>query len=241
MRRPDPYPPLDVRATAWRLAGGGFILILALWAIGVPLVHAQALLGVRLEDAQASLLMLGMRTTTLNDLSHIGSSLSDTAVAIIVLCVAVTVFRLWLGRWRESIVVFVSIGGELLFFLAVTGVIARDRPIIEHLDPAPPTSSFPSGHVAAAVALYGCISVILVRNLRPGWVAVLLAIVLWTIPMAVGVSRLYRGMHHLSDVVVGATAGGVWLMFVIATLYPLPPPTTSGTVDSARELERDSS
>ena len=36
----------------------------------------------------------------------------------------------------------------------------------------------------------------------------------------VGLSRLYRGMHYPSDVLVGALTGGLWLLLVITTLLP---------------------
>lgn len=50
--------------------------------------------------------------------------------------------------------------GELLTFLCVTLVVHRPRPPVARLDVAPETSSFPSGHTAAAVALYGCIAIL---------------------------------------------------------------------------------
>jgi len=218
----DPLPPIDRWQVARRLGGGAAILILTLWAIGWPLVNTDLFSPVRFEDAKASLGVLTIRTADRDPLSQIGSSLADTLTCIAVMSVAVVVFRLWFGRWRESLVVFAAIGGELLFFLAVTGVVARDRPTIEHLDPAPPTSSFPSGHTAAAVALYGSIAVILLYRLRPPWLALIIAALLWCIPAVVGIARMYRGMHHMSDVVVGTMAGGAWLMIVLATLYSLP-------------------
>ena len=49
--------------------------------------------------------------------------------------------------------VAVAVTGEVLIFLAITLLVDRPRPLVKHLDVAPPTSSFPSGHTAAAVAL----------------------------------------------------------------------------------------
>ena len=156
----------------------------------------------------------------MNTLTQIGSNLADTVSCISILIVLFFVFRWWLGRWRESWTLFAAIVGELLVFLIVTAVVNRDRPTVPHLDAAPPTSSFPSGHTAAAVALYGCIAVIVLRMLRPRWLAVLIAIVCTLVPVVVAVSRLYRGMHHVSDVVFGAIGGGLWLLIVLTTLLP---------------------
>ena len=85
---------------------------------------------------------------------------------------------------------------------------------------APPTSSFPSGHTAAAIALYGCLAVLLmwVYGRRPA--TRVAAVVLFCIPVVVGLSRLHRGMHYPSDILVGALGGGLWLLLVITTLLP---------------------
>ena len=163
------------------------------------------------------------RTPTLNRVTHLGTLLAETFSVIAIAVVAVMIFRLWFGRWRESVVVAVAVLGELVIFLAITATVHRSRPPVPHLDPAPPTSSFPSGHTGAAVALYGCLAVIALRNIRPRWAAVTVAVVGFAIPVFVGVSRVYRGMHFVSDVIAGAIAGGLWLAVVLLVLLPLHP------------------
>ena len=44
------------------------------------------------------------------------------------------------------------------------------------------------------------------------------AAVLFVLPVVVGLSRLYRGMHYPTDVVIGALGGGLWLAVVVTTL-----------------------
>ena len=163
------------------------------------------------------------RTPALDIATRVGTGLSDTATAIVVATIAFFVLRWRLGRWHESWVVVAAIAGELLVFLAVTATVMRDRPDVPRLDAAPPTSSFPSGHTAAAVALYGCIVVILLRLGRPGPGRTVIATLLCLFPLIVAVSRVYRGMHYPSDVVFGAIGGGLWLLAVILLLYPRRP------------------
>ena len=235
MSQPGTYPPLDRRAVAWRLIGGGLLLALALAVVGWLIVKRHSL-GADPVGRQREHLAVRAPHPPDEHAHKIGSNLADTVSCISILIVLFFVFRWWLGRWRESWTLFAAIVGELLVFLIVTAVVNRDRPTVPHLDAAPPTSSFPSGHTAAAVALYGCIAVIVLRMLRPRWLAVLIAIVCTLVPVVVAVSRLYRGMHHVSDVVFGAIGGGLWLLIVLTTLLP-PLVRTSGDEQRAGRHE----
>ncbi|WP_407343281.1 phosphatase PAP2 family protein [Pengzhenrongella phosphoraccumulans] len=160
------------------------------------------------------------RTPRMDALSHIGSYMAETVTCIALLIVMVVVLRVWLGRWRESWTLVAAIVGELLVFLIVTALVNRPRPTVPHLDAAPPTSSFPSGHTGAAVAFYGCLAIIMLRQLHPRWLARSVATLLFLVPVVVGGARIYRGMHHPVDVVFGAIGGGVWLAIVLVTLLP---------------------
>jgi undecaprenyl-diphosphatase len=107
---------------------------------------------------------------------------------------------------------------EVTVFITASFVVDRGRPPISQLDSIPPTSSYPSGHTAAAVAFYGAIAIIVfwhTRNRVARSVAVAAAILL---PVIVGSSRMYRGMHHLSDVAVGATIGLLSLLVTYAVV-----------------------
>ena len=141
-----------LRQVALRLVGGG-VLVYALLA-GTGLLLTRVFTGNVLvqEDRRVSEWFREQRTPTLNSWSHVGSMLSDTSTAIAVTVVVVLALALWLRRWREPLTIVLSISGELFIFLLVTATVHRRRPTVPHLDPAPPTSSFPSGHVGAAVA-----------------------------------------------------------------------------------------
>ena len=96
----------------------------------------------------------------------------------------------------------------------------RQRPAVEHLDPAPPTSSFPSGHTGAATALYVGVAVVIAWRVRHKLLRVLLVAVFVTVPILVAVSRLYRGMHHPTDVVFGALNGLACLAVAVYAFQP---------------------
>jgi membrane-associated phospholipid phosphatase len=105
-----------------------------------------------------------------------------------------------------AVVPAIAIAVQATVFVIATAVTGRDRPDVAHLDPAPPTSSYPSGHVGAATALYFTLAAIAqqIRNPVLRWVITVVCLV---IPFLVAYARLYRGMHHLSDVGVGFLNG----------------------------------
>ena len=216
------YPPLDRSAVAAQLVGGAVLLALLLWLAGrvIAGLGGSSSLGAWEDDVTAW--FEAQRTPGLDSITHVASYLAETVTCVAVLIVAMVVLRLWLGRWRESVALLLALAGEVVIFLAVSAAVERDRPDVSQLDDAPPTSSFPSGHMGAAVALYGTLAVILLREVRVRWVARLLATLLLLIPVAVGLARLYRGMHYPTDVIFGAVNGGVWAWLVIATVLPRP-------------------
>ncbi|KIF03117.1 hypothetical protein PL81_26150, partial [Streptomyces sp. RSD-27] len=129
-------------------------------------------------------------------------------------------------RLREALFLAGAVAAQSAVFLLVTLMVERPRPQVLHLDAAPPTSSFPSGHVGAATALFGGLAVLVALRPRPrrGWVRPALVTVLLVIPVLVACSRVYRGMHHPSDV-VGGLLNGACTLLVLG--YALLPPARS--------------
>ena len=147
--------------------------------------------------------------------SKLITTLSETLTIIALTALAAAVFRWMFGRWRESLVVIYAVVGETAIFTATTLFIDRPRPSVPHLDAAPPTSSFPSGHTAAAVCFYGSIAAIILWHSRHRWIKVVAVVVCAAVPVLIAGSRVYRGMHYPTDVLAGALLGAIWLTVVI--------------------------
>ncbi|AGZ40609.1 phosphatase PAP2 family protein [Actinoplanes friuliensis] len=153
------------------------------------------------------------RTHEISLFSLIFSTLASTQAVIAVTVLAAIVLRLTLHRWRESIFLCAAVCAQALIFFLTTLVIDRPRPSVDHMDVSPPTSSFPSGHTSASVALYLGLAVILYRLTDKIWLKRACWLLL-LIPIGVALGRMYRGMHHPSDVTASFLNGGicVWVM-----------------------------
>lgn len=153
------------------------------------------------------------RTHDISVFSLIFSTLASTPAIIAVTILAAIVLRLTLGRWRESLFLCAAVCAQALIFFLTTLMIDRPRPGVDHMDTSPPTSSFPSGHTSASVALYLGLAVILVRLTDRTWVKAACWLLL-LVPVGVALGRMYRGMHHPTDVLASFLNGGicVWVM-----------------------------
>ncbi|SEG99876.1 undecaprenyl-diphosphatase [Nonomuraea solani] len=199
------------------------LLLPVLAMLGVTYAAGQVILAWPTGEAGVSEALAADRTSWWNAATDLGSSLSDTPYIVALTAIAVVVCRLVFHRWRESIFLFAAVWSQSLIFLATTVLVERHRPRVPHLDPAPPTSSFPSGHMSAAVAFYCGIALILTLRVRTRALQVLIWALALFAPLAVGFSRLYRGMHFLTDVTWGLLLGiGCVVMAARAILYASP-------------------
>jgi diacylglycerol kinase family enzyme/membrane-associated phospholipid phosphatase len=184
-----------------------------------------------------------IRTGPLTTLSYLGSEAGNTltVVAITLLsCVALLLVPR-LPMWRQAVFLAVAVSLQSLVFLAVTESVDRTRPDVHRLDASPPTSSYTSGHTGAATALYAGLAVLVLSRVRRPW-RWPLAGLLFLVPPAVGVARLYRGMHHPTDVIGGMANGALSLLIVGRALFTdrsvaaVPSPRT-GHTDATGEVE----
>ncbi|MFE5941913.1 phosphatase PAP2 family protein [Streptomyces sp. NPDC056480] len=138
---------------------------------------------------------------------------TGSIAAVTLLCVAALLLLPRSPRWAEAVFLGASVAVQSAVFLVVTVCVQRPRPAVPHLDAAPPTSSFPSGHVGASVALFGGLALLaLTRTRGPRRYVAVVALLL--VPSLVGLSRLYQGMHHPTDVVGGLVNGALTLLVV---------------------------
>jgi undecaprenyl-diphosphatase len=104
----------------------------------------------------------------------------------------------------------VAVGGEKLLYLVSSLIVGRDRPPVPTVGTSYAKSSFPSGHVASAITLYGSIALVIALR-RSAGVRLCLLAATGLIAAVVAVCRMYAGFHFPSDCVAGALVGVIWL------------------------------
>ncbi|MET9409085.1 diacylglycerol kinase family protein [Streptomyces sp. NPDC002935] len=155
------------------------------------------------------------RTGTLTTLSSLASEAGNTltVIAITLLTCLGLLVTPRLPMWRQATFLAVAVSLQSLVFLAITESVDRHRPEVDRLDASPPTSSYTSGHTGAATALYAGLAVLALSRARGPWRRVVAGLLL-LLPLLVGAARLYRGMHHPTDVLGGLANGALSLVIV---------------------------
>jgi undecaprenyl-diphosphatase len=141
-----------------------------------------------------------------------------TGIVLWTLMLVSAVF-LWLTNHRYSAgLLLVGILGASVLNIALKDAFLRPRPTSVHPLTVVGSTSFPSGHAMVSFVAYAAVA-LLVSRLESGAV---LRTITWLLALlliaAIGVSRVYLGVHYPSDVVAGYLAGLAWIAFVATGL-----------------------
>lgn len=194
------------------LAGLAYVALVAVLGLVGALVRTTAPPGIDVDVTRA---LTEQRGSTVDALSGAVGALSAPSTVLAATGAAVLVLLL-LRRSSAAVVLLVSLPLELAVFVTVALVVDRPRPDVEPLDTVPFTGSFPSGHTAAAVALYGSLAWFVLAESRSPALRRAAVVVAVAAPIGVAVARIHRGMHHLTDVLVGGALGAATLAVGIA-------------------------
>lgn len=191
----------------------------AVGLVAVAIVVGSQIPDTTSADGQISQWFADRRSPGWNTISAFFSQMASTMV-VIGIALAVLLVELF-RRHRDGVwLIVVAMAGEVTMFLTITALVDRPRPKVTHLDSAPPTSSFPSGHTFATFVLWTTIAVIATVHVWPLVLRVLTRVLAVLMPAAVALSRVYRGMHHPTDVTASIVLGALWLTVVVFLFTP---------------------
>lgn len=172
--------------------------------------------GIGAADERVNVWLAAHRTPVRTHASLIGSIAAGGVVLPILVGVVALVCAI-LRKWRIAAFVVFALAVESAAYRLTTLVIHVHRPRVARLENLPVNASYPSGHTAASVAVYGGLALLITSRLE----SVAARVVVWTLACAmvvfVAMSRMYRGMHHPLDVGGGLLIGvGALLVLVFA-------------------------
>ena len=136
-------------------------------------------------------------------------SLLGYDLLILELVIAVAIFlRL---RWRRAAAwLAITMTGAVALDVTLKHAFHRSRPVPFFGD-APHSYSFPSGHALASFCFYGALAGLIAHRLDNMALKVTVGLIAAVLVLAIGVSRIYLGVHYPSDVVAGYLAAAMWV------------------------------
>jgi undecaprenyl-diphosphatase len=116
-----------------------------------------------------------------------------------------------IAKLRGPVVwMFVGMGGAMILIVTLKLAFHRARPE-PNFGPMPSSYSFPSGHAMGSFVFYGLIAGILCARISGRLGRVMIWSATAILVAAIGLSRIYLGVHYPTDVIAGYAAGAVWV------------------------------
>ncbi len=183
-------------------------------AIAVAVVLSDAVTAI---DANVGTWLHVRATPLVTDVmaavSFLGAPTTLTVVAV-----AGSLLLLHRRRYAEAATLStIVLGGNFLNF-CLKHLIQRGRPVFDAPLFTLPTYSFPSGHAVASTVFYGLLAVYASVNARQRYAAHVAIGAAAFVVALVGFSRVYLGLHYLSDVMGGISEGVAWLSLSLTVL-----------------------
>lgn len=199
------------------------VLIVAAWTfIGVieDVVSGDPLVVV---DKMLYQLLQGLRTPFGDSVMIAFTQLGDATVILPVIT-AVLLWLVWKRAWRPAVywLAAASFGAVLTMILKAGFGLPRPLPLYDGTN----AFSFPSGHAAMSIVIFGFLAVLSARELPlRGQLVVFTVVTL--LSGLIAFSRLYLGAHWLSDVLGGLSFGVAWVALLGIAYLRRPAPAVS--------------
>ena len=207
--RPEPRAS---RRTPWSIIGiaaAGFVLLL-LFFLADRVVQGSSFafdrrLLLALRGTDGAPVASQKFTSMVRDVTALGST---TVLTIVVAFAALLLAST--GRWRTGALVAAACASGSWANVLFKHAVARARPdLVPHLM-AETSNSFPSGHAANSAIVYLTLATLAWPLLRQRTARAFAMAAAATLVVAIGVSRVYLGVHWPSDVLAGWLFGALW-------------------------------
>jgi membrane-associated phospholipid phosphatase len=156
------------------------------------------------------------RSAFATGVAKIVTSVGSTLVMGMLACAVAVVLFLRHRRGDAVMVAVVAAGGGLIIFFGKR-VVGRVRPPEQYRLVVETNQSFPSGHALESMAVIGVMMILIVAATRSLATRSFVVSGAALVVAAVGVSRLYLGVHWATDVLEGWLSGAGWLLVCVTT------------------------
>ena len=201
--------PRDIRF--WGAIG---VLVAASIAFAVIAASVATTAPILKQDLQVSVWLhthgSPVFTAFLFAITQLHSTVGTTIMAGLI---AIVLYRQGHRYWTLSLILAV-VGGMALNTI-IKLAFHRTRPVWDDPILTLTSASFPSGHTAAATLFYGFLAAYMVWNMKHVWPRVIAVIGCAFMVALVGFSRIYLGVHYLSDVLAAMSISTVWLVICL--------------------------
>ena len=148
-------------------------------------------------------------TTIMKNITKLSNTKHITIIAIILTI-------LFIFKWKKNNVaklipsnlIFITLSNQIL-----KRIFKRTRPLGYRLIKAT-GYSFPSGHAMVSMAFYGLLIYIIYHLIDNKIIRNILITINIIIILLIGISRVYLGVHYLSDVIVGYSVSIIYLLLL---------------------------
>ena len=209
------------------------LLLLIVVAVFLGLLFTVRSTQVTSEDLEFSQIIFSHRTNILTGVLLFVTTLGNQlAIALGMLVLALLIMR---KKWKTMLLFVGAIVFSTMLFAFLKNLVGRPRPDLIYQLITETSFSFPSGHTTTAFTLYPIIALIfgqMTKNQKAQVGIFLFAILLASL---VGISRVYLGVHYLTDVVGGMLIGlGTTILFSLANDYIKP---NKSSINSTLQLD----
>lgn len=122
-----------------------------------------------------------------------------------------------LQDWIAFRLMAITMTGAVLIDNASKWLVGRPRPDEIYLNTMPTSYSFPSGHALYNFLFYFTLATIIARKLPKIWNNILWAFAILVVAL-IGASRVFLGVHYVTDVLGGYLVAAIWMVVILQLL-----------------------
>ncbi|MEV0080870.1 phosphatase PAP2 family protein [Nocardia neocaledoniensis] len=197
-----------------RLPLAATLLAVALTLVGVLTWQVNNDAGIIRIDPRVLDWMIAHRGEPLTSIARFVTDLGDTLSMTILATLTVAWFAAR-RDWATVALVALTSAGAGVLVVVIKRLVGRHRPPEVSRLVAEPSLSYPSGHTLGTTVVVGIVALTVIPGLRRRWLRVAATVFAVLFPIAVGLSRIYLGVHWSTDVLAGWIFGLAWLTLCV--------------------------